>query len=154
MKHLVSYNESATYIRMRNILYDLKDICIELEDKGYTIKVSPDNEIHIKVLSLQDRVLKNISIPFYVEVTRFIGYKKEFNPSYFSDIISHIVEYMKTNGYNTKFLINKPHNSQILNQFVEISQDKLDKYIYTLRLEFKKIDSGENLLEKSFINTK
>lgn len=149
MKHLVSYNESNTFIRMRNILYDIKDICIELEDKGYTVKVYPDNEIHIKVLSLQDRVLKRIDIPFYVEVTRFIDYKREFNPNYFNDIISHIVEYMKTNGYSTKILMPKPYRTS---EFIEM--DKLHQYINTLRLEFKKIDNGEDLLEKSFINTK
>jgi len=150
MKHLVSYNESETFLRMRNILYDLKDIVIELEDKGYTVRVYPDNEIQIKLLSLQDRILKDIDIPFYVEIEKLQGYRHTFKIKEVSDVIQRLIDYMNSNGFKSIVKIpTKHHVNQlaILNiQTNTVSdddphlQDFIDQKVVSIRISFNKKD--------------
>ncbi len=51
MKYLKSYkliNDNNNFFDLKEILQDVKDICLELEDQGLSVQVYPQDDIKIK----------------------------------------------------------------------------------------------------------
>ena len=149
MKYLKRFNESSDnkYLIIKNIIDDLKDICIDFEDDGLTVRIFPQGDINIRMLSMKDRclpggIVDSRSIPFYIEIIKFEGYKRIFGLSdNLIDVIYHIVDYMKLNGYNTK-LVSEFWNGQVMDssRLVELDMSKLNSEYrsYTFQLVFEK----------------
>ena len=113
MNHLIGYNESNNCLTLKNIIEDLKYICVDLTEDGFAVNIVPENDIKIKFLSFR------INYPFYIEICKIkthplqpfgtVGYRREYRDrEAFSlseidkDIIYHLLGYMNTNGFNCK----------------------------------------------------
>lgn len=92
--------KESRYDDFKEILYSLEDWGMDFKDDGLLVYMRPDDEIDIKVRSMN--IPTSDVVPFYMEVKKdnfrnnFFGFQK-----YINNIIS-ICEYMKSEGYNTK----------------------------------------------------
>ena len=147
MKYLVSYNESNKFLRVKNIIEDIKDICLEIQDKGFTFKIEPSNDIKMKVMSLQGDTISDKGIPFYVEIEKFQGYRHIFKIGEVSDVIQRLIDYMNSNGFKsivqipTKHHVNQLALLNITNPVSNDSfclQDFIDQKVVSVRITFSK----------------
>jgi len=140
VKHLLKFNESNKYLMLKNIIEDIKDICIDLEDLGFNIKIQPDNDIKIKVLSLDGNLYNSLrDVPFYVEISKFSTFRRQFYVDDSSwDVIQRLLEFMKSSGFKNKIELSHPTHAS---QSVDITSlsDYTSRPTYYIRVSFIKI---------------
>lgn len=91
MKHLKSYNESQlsnAKVEAKDIVQNLKDICIELEDEGFKIflqGINPHVEIHLGISKGGE----------------------DFKYGEVSEVVERMKDYMKQEGYSA--VVKKPN---------------------------------------------
>ncbi len=143
-KHLIRFSESKEnkYLTVKNIVEDIKDICIELQDREFNVRVEPDNDIKIKVISLKsDEVFANRNFNFYVDITKAGSI---FNISEVSDVIERLVEYMESNGYKCKLKIPPPQYGSSVYREIDIVTGTFPnignpKNILLVKVDFTKV---------------
>ena len=66
MKHLKSYKLfEARFVEFREIVSTIKDICQEFEDNNCHCEITPENDIHLNIVSLKSRGhVGSIKMPF------------------------------------------------------------------------------------------
>lgn len=112
MKHLKSYKlfegvDANKYLKIKEIISTLDDICLELRDEGYTCKIYPSTDIQIKALSLKDVVNAFSNIDFAIGITKkhptstFPG-DQVFDYKAISPTVDRIMEYMESEGWGSE----------------------------------------------------
>ena len=129
MKYIKSFNESlsgdwpdrikkaisdtpdeGTFQKIKGVVDTLKDICVEIQDEGYTCKFIPNNDISLKVLGLKAYSgvkYKFGSDDFKIGITKKhpTSTHPEANTFLYSDIkdtMDRILNYMKSEGWETQ----------------------------------------------------
>lgn len=105
MKHLkhifeakFGENEKEFFLRSKEVIQDLKDICLELQDDGFNIIVKPVGPM-----------------PEYLQITKIISKRIEdggesrsflhFEWGEVSEVVERIIHYMNMNKYNCQVMI-------------------------------------------------
>jgi len=92
--------KESKYTYFKEILYSLEDWGMDFKDDGLIVIIKPNEEIGIKVRSLN--IPTSDREPFYMEVKKDIFGNKFFEfKKYLNNIVS-ICEYMKSEGYKTE----------------------------------------------------
>jgi hypothetical protein len=153
MKYLLKFNESNSFLDLKEIIYSLEDICMDLKDEGFTINILPDNDIRLKMLSIVvSNTLRGLYKPgqdlgyvngqpfapdFTLSIVKFqlwqgdrenIGFV--YNNS-IKEYISRIEEYMKSNGFDSK--VEPMLNGQPINR--ETSTFKVGRVLITFTMK-------------------
>lgn len=85
-----------TFTEIQNIMDDINDICNDAMDDGFEVKISPENEIHMKLIGLFRKAsIGSKDIPITVT---FI--KDEFSISEIKDVIDRLAGYMKNEKFD------------------------------------------------------
>jgi hypothetical protein len=85
---------------MKDIIYDIKDIAVELEDIGFTVKIEPSNDIQIKIASFRTN-----KTPFTIEVIKFNGFLRPFHINDIKEVFERIIDYVSTKGIYCDFSV-------------------------------------------------
>lgn len=155
MKHLKTYNESDTFgsenmkkafnIRFdKEVINDLKDICLELKDEGYNIKYtltsSEKNHNMRKDPDYVDILQKNI---LQISKPRKIRNSTSTTSIIFFDEISEVIErikeYMLSCGYKTTVNKLKTLNTEDVKFPPQITPEKKESMCQFVKLEFTEI---------------
>jgi hypothetical protein len=151
MKHLKSYKifESESYQRISNIIKDLKDMCLELTDRGIKWHLTPSDDINVKVLGL--KLFSGEDYPSFYNRTFFIqidtrniftgNWKRKIDLSddvtWFIDLLYQIESYMDSQGF--KVNIGGHLADWIWSHSVEEFEDTCEGYFFRdVKIEFEK----------------
>lgn len=146
MKHLKTYKIfEARFLEFREIISNINDICLEFEDNNCHCKITPENDIHLNIVSLKSRGhLGSISQPFFLEIDvdrRII--KQDENrsgfglfPDWFTETCKRVEDYMMSVGFKTLLSVRYPTD------WVNLDIDELEEQtglIQKVKLEFESL---------------
>jgi hypothetical protein len=145
MRYLRKFNESR-YDDVKNIIDNLKDICLDFVDNNCNYHIEPSNDIRIKVMALQGKgdVFQGINMPFYIDIDvdrRIIKQDEKRTgfgpfPEWFIETCKRIEDYMNSEGYNTLVSVRYPTD------WVNLDIDELEEQtglIQKVKLEFESL---------------
>lgn len=144
MKFLKPYNIfESRFLEFREVISTIKDICLEFEDNNCHYKITPDDEIHLNIVSLKSRgLLGRINQPFFLEIDidrRIINQDNKRSgfgnfPKWFIETCQRIEEFMNSVGFITYVSVRYPTD------WVNLDIDELEEQtglIQKVKLEFK-----------------
>ena len=145
MRYLRKFNESR-YYDLKNIIDNLKDICLDFVDNNCNYHIEPSNDIRIKVMALQGKgeVFQDINMPFYIDIDidrRIIKQDEKRTgfgpfPEWFIETCKRIEDYMNSEGYKTLVSVRYPTD------WVNLDIDELEEQtglIENVKLEFESL---------------
>lgn len=145
MRYLRKFNESR-YYDLKNIIDNLKDICLDFVDNNCNYQIEPSNDIRIKVMALQGKgeVFQDINMPFYIDIDidrRIIKQDEKRTgfgpfPEWFIETCKRIEDYMNSEGYKTLVSVRYPTD------WVNLDIDELEEQtglIQKVKLEFESL---------------
>jgi hypothetical protein len=145
MRYLKTYKIfESRFLEFREVISTIKDICQEFEDNNCYCKITPENEIHLNILSLKSRGhLGFVSQPFYLEIDinkvkiNWMYDKENWGgnvfPKWFIETCRRIEDYMNSEGYKTLVSVKYPTD------WVNLDIDELEEQtglIEKVKLEF------------------
>jgi hypothetical protein len=151
MRHIKTYKIfESRFDDFKEIIDNLHDYVIDFKDDGFIVEIKPNNDIGIKVRSIN--VPTSDKEPFYLlikgEDNSYIKSKK-----YILDILS-IIDYMKSEGYNTNIKITDCYSKNKHLSSLEVSSDDLVEkgirleditLIKDIKLTFDKINKNYDI---------
>lgn len=143
MRHLKSYKLfEARFVEFREVVSTIKDICQEFEDNNCHCEITPENDIHLNIVSLKSRGhLGSIKQPFYlsIDIDRRIIKQDEKRsgfgpfPEWFIETCRRIEDYMLSEGFKTLVSVRYPTD------WINLDIDELEEQtglIQKVKLEF------------------
>jgi hypothetical protein len=144
MRYLKSYKLfEARFLEFREVVSTIKDICQEFEDNNCHCEITPENDIHLNIISLKSRGhLGSIKQPFYLEIDinrRIITQDEKRSgfgpfPEWFIETCRRIEDFMLSEGFKTLPSVRYPVDWENLDK-VDDLQD-ISGLIQKLKLEF------------------
>ena len=144
MKHLKSYKLfESKFLEFREVVSTIKDICQEFEDNNCHCEITPENDIHLNIVSLKSRGhIGSIKMPFYlsIDIDRRIIKQDEKRsgfgpfPEWFIDTCRRIEDFMSSEGFKTLVSIKYPVDWENLDNIDDL-QDTTG-LIQKVKLEF------------------
>jgi len=133
----------SRFVEFRKVIYTIKDICQEFEDNNCYCEITPENDIHLNVISLKSRGhLVNIRQPFYLEIhidRRIIAQDEKRSgfglfPEWFIENCRRLEDYMLSEGFKTLPSIKYPVDWENLDTIDNLS--RVIGMIFRVKLEF------------------
>ena len=91
----------AKFVEFREIVSTIKDICQEFEDNNFHCEITPENDIHLNIVSLKSRGhLGSIKQPFFLEID--IRNIRTQLPEWFIENCRRIEDFMFSEGFETR----------------------------------------------------
>ena len=144
MKHLKSYKLfESKFLEFREVVSTIKDICQEFEDNNCHCEITPENDIHLNIVSLKSRGhIGSIKMPFYlsIDIDRRIIKQDEKRsgfgpfPEWFIETCRRIEDFMSSEGFKTLPSVRYPVDWENLDM-VDDLQD-VSGLIQKVKLEF------------------
>lgn len=146
MRYLKKYKIfESRFLEFREVISTINDICLEFEDNNCHCKITPENDIHLNIVSLKSRgLIGSISQPFFLEIDvdrRII--KQDENrsgfglfPDWFIETCQRVEDYMMSVGFKTLLSVRYPTD------WVNLDIDELEEQtglIQKVKLEFKSL---------------
>jgi hypothetical protein len=133
----------SRFVEFREVISTIKDICQEFEDNNCECEISPENDIHLNIVSLKSRGhLGSIKQPFYlsIDIDRRIIKQDEKRsgfgtfPEWFIETCRRIEDYMLSEGFKTLPSIKYPVDWENLDTIDDLSE--VIGMIQKVKLEF------------------
>ena len=144
MRYLKEYKIfEARFVEFREIVSTIKDICQEFEDNNCNCEITPENDIHLNIVSLKSRGhLGSIRQPFYLDIDidrRIIKQDEKRTgfgpfPEWFIETCRRIEDFMSSEGFKTLTSIKYPVDWENLDTIDELSE--ITGMIHKVKLEF------------------
>ena len=146
MRYLKTYKIfESRFLEFREVISTINDICLEFEDNNCHCKITPENDIHLNIVSLKSRGhLGSIKQPFFLEIDvdrRII--KQDDNrsgfglfPDWFIETCQRVEDYMMSVGFKTLLSVRYPTD------WVNLDINELEEQtglIQKVKLEFKSL---------------
>lgn len=137
-----NFNSQNGYEKLpTNIVEDIGDICLEIEDKGFFIKL--EDCLYRSRSSLTISLPEDISLAIVSDGDYTFYRTKLYQYQEICDVVERLKDYMLQNGYSTRIEASE-HSASVLSIqcYITLCRNK-SAYLWKIQLSFQKNNSNK-----------